>query len=196
MRLTTVGWTASLGSARLSRRNPNSTGSLPPGNAGAGCTTFSSQVKLAGEEPVEILIDEPYMRLMRDIHDTMQEHTRKMSIGIECNPSSNMLISTFRSYGEHTVFRFNNAMIEQGQQKRSSCSQLQVCINTDDLGVFDTSQEFEYALLFQALSQARGENRFRTYQEVDILEYLESLWAAGYEAVFPAAQHINREVGF
>lgn len=83
-----MGWTASLGSARLSRRNPDSTGSSPPENAGAGCTTFSRQVKRAGEQP---------------------------------------------------VFRFNNAMIEHGQQKRSSYSQLQVCINTDNLSVFDTS---------------------------------------------------------
>lgn len=57
-------------------------------------------------------------------------------------------------------------------------------------------QKFEYALLFQALSQARGEDRSRAYQEVDILEYLESLRAAGYEVVFLAAQNINREVGF
>lgn len=157
---------------------------------------FSRQVKLTGAEPVEILIDEPYMRLMRDIQDAMQGHVRDLGIGIECNPSSNVLIGTFRSYEEHPVFRFNNAMIEQDPQRRASCSQLQVCINTDDLGVFDTSQEFEYALLFQALSQTRRGDGSRAYLEVDILSYLESLRRMGHEATFPAAQHINREVGF
>ena len=131
------------------------------------------------------------MRLTRDIQDAMQEHIREMGIGIECNPSSNVLIGTFRSYGEHPVFRFNNAMIEQDLKKRSSCSQLQVCINTDDLGVFDTSQEIEYALLFQALNNMRRGDGSKAYQEVDILAYLEGLRKAGHEATFPPAQHIN-----
>lgn len=146
---------------------------------------FSPEVKKIGAEPVEIQIDEDYIQLMGDAQDAMQEHIREKGLIIECNPSSNVLIGTFQSYEKHPIFRFNNAMIEQIQEKRHACRQLPVCVNTDDLGVFDTSQELEYALLFQALDSARMKDGSKQYQEVDILTYLEHLRQMGHDAIFP-----------
>ena len=124
---------------------------------------------------------------MRDIQDAMQRYIQEKGIVIECNPSSNVLIGTFQSYENHPIFRFHNAALEQDPEARRKCSQLQVCVNTDDLGVFDTSQELEYALLFQALNGMRGEDGSRTYHDTDILAYLESLREMGHEATFPSA---------
>lgn len=146
---------------------------------------FSPEVKKIGAEPIEIQIDDGYIQLMGDAQDAMQEYIREKGLMIECNPSSNVLIGTFQKYGKHPIFRFNNAIIEQVQEKRHARRQLPVCVNTDDLGVFDTSQEMEYALLFQALDSARLEDGSKQYQEMDILAYLEHLRQMGHEATFP-----------
>lgn len=147
---------------------------------------FNQDVKRVGAEPVDVLIEEDYIRLMGAAQDAMQEYIGGKGLAIECNPSSNVLIGTFQSYEKHPIFRFNNAMIEQAPEKRRVCRQLSVCVNTDDLGVFDTSQEQEYALLFQALGVARLEDGSKRYQEVDILAYLDHLRQMGRESVFAA----------
>lgn len=77
--------------------------------------------------------------------------------------------------------------------------QLNVCVNTDDLGVFDTTLEFEYALLYEALQKRRDDvvNSYSEgsktnivdsslqYSDQDILEYLDDLRKMGIRAVFP-----------
>ena len=47
--------------------------------------------------------------------------------------------------------KFFNRGITENQENEIKYAQLNISINTDDLGVFDTSLEFEYALLFRAL---------------------------------------------
>ena len=118
----------------------------------------------------------------------MQGYIQEKGIIIECNLSSNVLLDTFQSYENHPIFRFHNATIEQDPETRRKCSQLRVCVNTDDLGVFDTSQGLEYALLFQALNGMRREDGSRAYHDTDILDYLESLRKMGHEATFPSAE--------
>lgn len=149
---------------------------------------FSPEVKREGAKTVEVQIGGDYLQLMGAAQDAMQEYIREKGLVIECNPSSNVLIGTFQSYEKHPIFRFNNAMLEQALEKRRTCRQLPVCVNTDDLGVFDTSQEMEYALLFQTLNAAHLEDGSKRYQEVDVLAYLEHLRQMGLEAVFPAVK--------
>ena len=60
-----------------------------------------------------------------------------------------------------------------------------MCINTDDLGVFDTSLEFEYALLFRALGEQKDADGRRRYSDWDIYHYLRSIQEMGLQAVFP-----------
>lgn len=146
---------------------------------------FNAAVKRIGAEPIKVTIESPYIQLMQNIQDAMQWYIKRKGIIIECNPSSNVLIGTFQSYENHPIFRFHNAALEQDAEIRGKCSQLQVCVNTDDLGVFDTSQELEYALLFQALNGMHKEDGSKTYHDTDIIAYLESLREMGHEATFP-----------
>lgn len=150
---------------------------------------FNQSVKRTGAEPVEVIINKPYMQLIHCVQDAMQEHISNIGLAIECNPSSNVLIGSFQSYAAHPIFRFNNAKLEHDSEERNKRSQLQVCVNTDDLGIFDTSQEFEYAMLFQALKNMYNEEGKRTYKEVDILSYLDSLRQIGLEVVFPGVSY-------
>lgn len=138
---------------------------------------------ICGQETIVCKISKAYMKLMRQIQDAMQRYLSEKQIVIECNPSSNVLIGTFKSYDRHPVFRFNSRKL--GQHHLADCAALPVCVNTDDLGVFDTSLEFEYALLGQALLAQRDDMQQRKHNTRDVMEYLNDLREMGIKAVFP-----------
>ncbi len=138
---------------------------------------------ICGRQKVRCKADGAYIRLMRQVQDAMQRYIDQKRIVIECNPSSNVLIGTFQRYEHHPIFRFNNRKLQRGE--RNDRAQLQVCVNTDDLGIFDTSLDFEYALLEQTLRTQEDEQTGLKYGGRDIMEYLDDLRRMGLMAVFP-----------
>lgn len=145
---------------------------------------YSREVKRRGQEICEVTISLDYIQLMAQVQDRMQTHIERRGIGVECNPTSNVLIGTFGAYEKHPIFRFyNNGLALEAD--RQACRQMEVCVNTDDLGIFDTSLEFEYALLFRALDSQLDENGKKRYQACDILRYLKNLQDLGVRSVFP-----------
>lgn len=142
--------------------------------------------KIEGAKAIEVDITPEYIAIVRQVQDVMQSYLERKGLIIECNPSSNVLIGTFKEYKVHPVFRFNSRGLMGGNADNPNCHQMHVCINTDDLGVFDTSLEFEYALLFAALSKERDSMGNLRYSENDILAYLQNLQMLGLRAVFPA----------
>lgn len=139
---------------------------------------------ICGKESYTFKVTPGYIALMREIQNAMMLYLNKKKIIIECNPSSNVLIGSFKQYEKHPIFRFNNRKLSHSQE--SSSVQLQVCVNTDDLGVFDTSLEFEYALLYQTLNGQIDESGRNIYSDRDIMEYLDDLREMGIEAIFPS----------
>ena len=79
---------------------------------------------------------------MKEIQDKMIAVLVREGIAIETNPSSNYLIGTIKKYDEHPIMRFNSRKLRKTERNMS----LNVSINTDDQGVFDTLLENEYAL--------------------------------------------------
>lgn len=144
---------------------------------------YGSREGIYGQQPITCKIDRLYVQLMQQIQDAMQQYLETKRIVIECNPSSNVLIGTFKKYEHHPVFRFNNRKLETGHSPANT--QLQVCLNTDDLGIFDTSLEFEYALIGQALLSQTDENMKQIYGTREVIEYLDDLRKMGISAVFP-----------
>ncbi len=138
---------------------------------------------ICGQQVITYEVTKGYIRLMVQAQDALGRYIEGKRIVIECNPSSNVLIGTFQRYEHHPVFRFNNRKLKD--TKHEDCPQLQVCINTDDLGVFDTSLEFEYALLEQTLLEQRDETAHSEYNAGDVIEYLDDLRKMGLRAVFP-----------
>ena len=62
---------------------------------------------------------------------------------------------------------------------------MQVCINTDDLGVFDTSLPFEYALVYRALAEKTNDDGTPKYTSAEIMCYLDNIRKTGLQVVFP-----------
>ena len=133
---------------------------------------YNPEVKRKGNETICIPIDSAYIHLITDMQIAMQFDLEKKGIIIECNPSSNVLIGTFGKYSKHPIFRFNDNGLGLTKYKNP---QLHVCVNTDDLGVFDTSLEFEYALIYQALRSLQNDEKLPLFSAQEVKQYLQNL---------------------
>lgn len=141
---------------------------------------FDPITRCRGEAVVAITVDKPYMDLMRTLQQRMQKYIGERGIMIECNPTSNYLIGTFKRYDEHPIFRFNGF----GFGGDAAEGQLSVSINTDDQGVFDTSLENEYALLACSMSKALASDGSQRYFRDVIYTYLDHVRQMGNEQSF------------
>ena len=139
---------------------------------------YNKNVRLKGEKPEEYEIDEWYVKLMEDIQKEYQKLIASLGIAIECNPSSNVLISSFNKYSEHPLMKFN----QNHMQLDRNDPDLFVSINTDDIGVFDTSLENEYALLFAAIRDER--HKQGKLSDEPIYGYLNYIRELGFEMAF------------
>lgn len=141
---------------------------------------FEPGTRYRGEEITAVTVDKPYMDLMRALQRQMQKYIGDRGIMIECNPTSNYLIGSFKRYDEHPIFRFNGfGFSEEGAE-----GQLSVSINTDDQGVFDTSLENEYALLACSMSKAVTSDGHKQYSRDAIYKYLDYIRQMGNEQRF------------
>ena len=140
--------------------------------------------KTKGSKPEIVSITPKYIEMVRCVQNALQVYLERLGLTIECNPSSNVLIGTFGDYSKHPIFRLNNYGLSHSDQDYNP--QMQVCVNTDDLGVFDTSLTFEYALLANALFLQEGSNGKPLHPDAEIIRYLDELRKMGLQSVFPS----------
>lgn len=147
------------------------------------CYHFSEDIRKRGNEVVDFKVDDDYIALVRSMQDTLAHDLMEQGIMIECNPTSNYLIGTFRRYDEHPIFRFNNVGLVRADAVYEPSAQLSVSINTDDLGVFDTSLEHEYAILAAGLERMKIGTKEK-YSHISIYDYLDRVRRMGIEQSF------------
>ena len=82
-------------------------------------------------------ISDRYIEAVKQIQLKNEMDVANMGIGIETNPSSNLLISTMTDYDEHHIINLYNQGLKRKMENNQA--QLYVSINTDDKGVFHTS---------------------------------------------------------
>lgn len=130
---------------------------------------FDNKSKEIGLIPEEIVVEDWYIMLVKQLQKAMQEVVAKKGLVIECNPTSNLRISSIQEYQEHPMLVFNNEFLERDLQNPHIC----VTINTDDIGVFDTSLENEYALMYEAICRKRHmEGNMDDYAVEQYLDYI------------------------
>jgi len=117
------------------------------------CYHWNYKMKLESAKIVEYSVPQCVVRVVAAIQDKMRYDIARCGIGIECNPSSNYLIGTFRDYLKHPIFKFDNRYLYLPSDPNGQIPNphIKASINTDDLGIFDTSLENEYALMASAL---------------------------------------------
>lgn len=144
---------------------------------------FDPSTRAKGNKATTFSIKPQYIETLQWMQNEMIRWIADAGIAVECNPTSNVLIGTFRDYDKHPILRFNNHRLTLPMNQQTSV-QLRVSVNTDDKGVFDTSLEFEYALLMGSLQQRLDEQGERLLSDDKILEYLNHLRMMGNAMVF------------
>lgn len=148
---------------------------------------FGKSERIKGQNSERFQIDSSYIALVRNMQNIMMNKIMQKGISIECNPSSNVLIGTFDKYEDHPIFRFNNYGLSALKNENLN-TQLQVSVNTDDLGIFDTLLENEYDILFSCLQLQHDSEENPLFSSDSIYQYLDHLRKMGNYMVFPKAE--------
>lgn len=139
---------------------------------------YDEGVKTRALEPEKFVVPRWYLGLVEEMQKALRKRIAEKGIGIECNPTSNVLISNFMYYSKHPVLVFNHYRLDH----KTNEPNLWVSINTDDIGVFDTSLSYEYALVFTAIARQRHEEG--DWNDEVIYEYLDALRQNGLDMAF------------
>lgn len=143
---------------------------------------FDEQVRKRGKQKYIYTIDCKYIHLVKEVQKKMQFDLARKGIMIECNPTSNYMISQLSKYEDHPIIKFYN--YELSKVEDINCAQLCVSINTDDQGVFDTSLENEYALMAYALEYAKDSDGNYLYTASEVYKWIDSIRKMGLQQVF------------
>lgn len=111
-----------------------------------------------------------YVRLVKQLQIKTRSYVAKKGIAIESCPSSNFLISNLDEFKEIPTFQ----LFPVCEAPDKGSVRLNVCINTDDQGVFYTSLTKEYTMLAATLREEE-ENGNRKYTDDTILTWIKHL---------------------
>lgn len=141
---------------------------------------YDNGVKSRGLKPEQMSVNDwkSYAELVTQFQDSLKRKIAERGIAVECNLTSNVLIGTFRRYDAHPILRFNRHRLDSDTERVNILASL----NTDDLGVFSTSLENEYALLLCALRKAR--HMAGKWDDTIIYDYLDYLRECGINMSF------------
>lgn len=155
---------------------------------------FNPSVKSTGSQIKQFDVSPEYVLLVQLLQTHYQKVISKKNIGIECNPTSNYLIGTFKRYSKHPIIKFNNIGLTNDSNQIKDCAQLFVSINTDDQGIFGTSLENEYALMAIALEKEKDENGHPVYNPTMIYNWLDNIRKMGIEQSFSPTRFHNKGI--
>lgn len=147
---------------------------------------YNAKVKRSGSRRITVTVSPEYVQGVKAVQRAMCFEVAQRGIFIETNPSSNVLISTFRRYEKHPLSIWYNKGLTHDHDALNECAQLHVSINTDDMGTFFTNLENEYAFLARAQEEAKSEDGKSLYSISNILEWLDAIRIMGNEQGFKA----------
>ena len=145
---------------------------------------YNNDIRQEGNKRIEVIVKPDYIRVVAMIQKEMQKRIGRRGIAIETNPTSNYVIGTFRNYEKHPIFNFYNKNLTYDMEELKKCPQLSVSVNTDDQGVFATSLENEYALLANALENAKDKNGKFIYNKSMVYDWIDDVRKMGNEQSF------------
>lgn len=139
---------------------------------------FSQSVRKEGIVPEKFKIYDDYIDLVQKIQEELMEILTMKQIKIECNPTSNFKIGPFSRFDQHPMLRM------YGKNLYKYPGRMNVSINTDDMGVFQTSLEVEYATMYVALLKSKDEDGKARYTKEAVLKWLEDVKEFGHMQAF------------
>lgn len=141
---------------------------------------YDCDVKRTGEESTSNKLPDYFIKAIDYVQQEMRRKVTYRGIGIETNPSSNLLISNFKHMEEHPISVFYDYMLLNDSSK----VQMNVSINTDDKSIFSTSLPNEYAYLAFYLEHKKNEDGKYAYNHLNIMQWLNNIRIMGNEQSF------------
>lgn len=141
---------------------------------------YNCDVKKAGEESTSNKLPDYFIYAVDLVQQEMRRKITYRGIGIETNPSSNLLISNIKHMEEHPISVFYDHMLLNDSSK----VQMNVSINTDDKSIFSTSLSNEYAYLAFYLEHKKNADGKYAYNHYNIMQWLNSIRIMGNEQSF------------
>ena len=131
---------------------------------------FNGDVRSRGERVKEFHICAGYASLITMMQEKMMDRVERHGLCVECCPSSNLLIGSLGRFDRHPIFRFHDIDPSKGHH-------LPVTINTDDLGVFQTSLANEYSYLALAQFKSKRPDGTSVHSSYEVSEWLKRISA-------------------
>ena len=145
---------------------------------------FDDRVRREGAREIQMDVRPEYIQAAKIVQREMRFRIAKRGISVETNPTSNVMVGTFRKYEKHPILTFFNRGLPVTAQEEEACAQIQVSINTDDSGVFYTDLETEYALVAKAVEQIVDDDNVPRFKRADIYAWLDNIRVMGNEQTF------------
>jgi hypothetical protein len=127
---------------------------------------FDKELKKRAKEVEKMEFWPEYIDLVKQLQIRMRSMILDKGIGVESCPSSNFLISNLDDFREIPTFNLFPIRETPGDFIR-----LNVCINTDDQGVFYTALSKEYAMLVGSLRKDL-KNGVREHSDDKIMNWI------------------------
>jgi len=149
---------------------------------------YSDSVRKEGNKPIVVKIPYYMMCGIALLQKEMQKTIAKRGICIETNPSSNLLIGGLDGYDSHPIVSFHNRGLTCEASEINECPQINVSINTDDLGVFTTTLYNEFTLMAYALENKKHPDGSYLYKKDMVYDWIDHIRDMGN------MQSFNREL--
>ena len=131
---------------------------------------FDEELKRRAAEKVEYVFEEEYIAIVKQLQLKMRSYVTEKGIAIESCPSSNFLISNLDTFEEIPTFQLFPL-----RESHNPFRRLNVCVNTDDQGVFYTSLVKEYTLLMATKWKELEDDDMREHSDDKILIWIKRL---------------------
>lgn len=139
---------------------------------------YNKQVRIEGDKMACMTVDRKYAQCVNAIQNKMMSNLSDLGIVIECCPSSNLMIGLPERYDEQPIFRFCPI--------RNNSKRIAVTINTDDLGIFQTSVDNEFSMIALAALKIRDKNGGEMYRRHEVMQWIEEICENGFKYSFNA----------
>ena len=126
------------------------------------------------------------IRLVKEIQLHMRTHIADKGIGVESCPTSNFLISNLDEFKEIPTFALFPIRENEADHVR-----INMCVNTDDQGVFYTNLVKEYTMLAGTLRKCKTEDNKRKYSDDEILRWIKRLMENSKQLCFRTGDVAN-----
>ena len=145
---------------------------------------YNGKIKKEGDMCITKKVSRQMVRGIALVQKKMQKEIARKGIAIETNPSSNILISSLVNYVDHPIITFYNKGLVDDVDKVHDCAQLNVSINTDDAGVFNTTIHNEYTLMASSLEFMQDIDGKFMYQRDKIYDWIDAIRKMGINQSF------------